>query len=887
MGIASGTRLGPYEIVAPLGAGGMGEVYRARDARLGREVAIKLLPASFSADADRLRRFEQEARAAGILNHPNITAVYDIGSYQNAPYVVQELLEGETLRSALAGGRLSPKKAVECALQIAHGLGAAHEKGIVHRDLKPENLFVTGDGRVKILDFGLAKLTQAEEKGGALSDLATAAAGTQAGVVLGTLGYMSPEQLKGQPADSRSDIFSFGAVFYEMLAGRRAFQKDTSAETITAILNEDPPEVQESGARISPALDRVVRHCLEKSSASRFQSARDLAFALDSLSTSSDPAGATASVGRATGRRSRAGERLAFVAAGALLAGVALLFLMPGRGRVAAPAPAVRFTIPPPGSATLQGMVALSPDGKRLAFVAATQESGALIWVRALDSLEARRLDGTQGAAFPFWSPDGRWLAFFAQGKLKKIEASGGTPQTLCDAPVPRGGSWSANGTILFAANAGGEIDRVPEAGGRPAALAHLVSRKAELYRWPSFLPDGLHFLYFELTGDLRERGIHLGSLDSADTSRLVAAEGGAAYAAPGHLLFRVGDRLMSQPFDANRLRVTSDASPVVEDVWWDSLTTLATAFSVSANGVLAYQTGGMASTSLLWYDRSGRQLGTAGPPGAYIEPTLSPDGRWLALTRGEPDSLRVNIWLIDLERGSLSRATSEEVLYAATPLWSPDGRSIVYGVYPTGGAYLKNPHAVEGGKLLFETPSYTPLDDWSRDGRFLIYEMIDWKTFHGNLGLRDLTTSQSRPILETKSNESGARLSPNGRWLAYFSDESGSEEVFIRSFPASIDRWQVSAGGGAQPRWRGDGKELFYVSPDGKIMSVEIRTEPKFLAQAPRALFSTRILPLIEARNNYDVTPDGQRFIVNSRRPEDAFLPITVVVNWRREVPK
>jgi Tol biopolymer transport system component len=886
MAISAGTRLGPYEIHSPLGAGGMGEVFRAKDPRLGRDVAVKVLPASFSADPDRLRRFEQEARAAGMLNHPNITAVYDIGSHEGAPYVVQELLEGETLRAALAGGRLSPKKAVDYALQIAHGLGAAHEKGIVHRDLKPENLFVAEDGRVKILDFGLAKLTQAEDKGSALSDLATAAAGTQAGVILGTLGYMSPEQLKGQAVDSRSDIFALGGVLYEMLTGRRAFQRDTAAETMTAILSDEPPEVSESGARIAPALDRVVRHCLEKSPASRFQSARDLAFALDSLSTSSDPAGATGSDGRATLRRFRVGERLAFAAAGAVLAGAALLLFLRGRGRVETPPPTIQFTIPPPKGAALEGMLALSPDGRRIAFVATTADGRDLIWIRALDALESRPLEGTSGAAYPFWSPDGRALAFFAQGKLKRIDAAGGSPQVLCDAPAPRGGSWGSAGTILFAPNVGGEIDRVSEKGGQPTAVPAMSFKDGYSGRWPAFLPDGRHFLYFFFGSDPNLNGIHVASLDAGKSVRLVPAEAGAVYAWSGFLLFPSGGRLMGQRFDPDRLRLSGEAFPIIDHLWWDSTATGAMAISVSETGLLACQTGGTSLSRLLSYDRSGRELGAIGPDGAYWEPAFSPDDRWLAVSRMDPEKLVSSVWTIDLERGMMARLSSQALL-STTPLWSPDGRRIAYSIFTTGEVFSRDVHGAEKEKLVFRLPSFEPLDDWSRDGRFLFYEAFDMQRFHFDVGVLDLSAGTTRPLLQAEFNQMGARLSPDGRWLAYESDETGEFEIFVRSFPESGERRQFSVGGGRQPRWRGDGKELFYVSPDRKITSVEVRPGPPLTAGKPRPLFQTRILAQVEARNHYDVTSDGQRFVVNSRRPEDALLPITVVVNWRRGVEK
>ena len=550
-------------------------------------------------------------------------------------------------------------------------------------------------------------------------------------------------------------------------------------------------------------------------------------------------------------------------------------------GSAVSPLPAIQFTIVPPKDMSFQGMLALSPDGKRLAFVAGRAYGQDVLFVRPLDSVDARPLEGTEGVSFPFWSPDGRTIAFFAQGKLKKIDASGGAIQTLCDAPGPRGGTWGATGTILFSANVGGEIDRVSEAGGKPVALAHLKPRGTEWLRWPVFLPDGHHFLYFALTGDAERRGVQVGSIDSPETTRLAVADSGAAYAAPGYLLFRVGNRLMRQPFDASRVRVSGEPSPVVEGVWWDSLTTLATAFSVSGNGVLAYQTGGLSSTRLVWFDRAGRELGAAGPAGAYTEPVLSPDGKWVAMTRGEPESGRMGVWMLDSERGSLAPVSPSDAFAAMTALWSPDGRSIAYATVPSEGAYVRDAHGGGIQKLLFQTAFFAPLSDWSRDGRFILYDEVDWKTSRSNLDMRDLPSGKSQRVSDATYELGSARLSPDGRWLAYGSAESGTLEIMVHDFPAAGERRQVSVGGGTQAAWRGDGKELYYVSPDGKIMAVDIRTERGFEAGAPRALFPTRILPLVEARNNYDVTRDGQRFLVNSRRPEDASLPITVIAPW------
>ncbi len=887
MSLAAGTKLGPYEILSPLGAGGMGEVYRARDARLKREVAVKVLPESVAADPDRLSRFEREAQAVAALSHPNILSIFDFGKEGSVAYAVTELLDGETLRDRMEEGPLEVRRTVEYAVQIAKGLAAAHEKGIVHRDLKPENVFVTRDGGLKILDFGLAKETSAAPgTGDSLLPTEAARALTEPGTILGTIQYMAPEQIRGLPVDHRADLFAFGAVLYEMLSGRRAFRRNTPADTAAAVLSQEPPEMSGPGRTVSPALQRLVRRCLEKRPEERFQSARDVAFGLEILSPSSGPWSEPRGEGEARkplGSRRR--ERLAWSVALVLLAALLGALLLPPLRKHGAVAPAarLRFTIPPPPGSTFAGMLALSPDGHRLAFVATTSDGRDLIWVRALDALESRPIDGTDGAAYPFWSPDSRSLAFFAQGKLRKIDASGGSLQTLCDASSPRGGSWGSRGSIVFSVNTGGEIRRVPENGGESTVLPLLVSQGRESYRWPSFLPDGRHFLYLLFGGDPKSTGIYAASLDSKQTVRLVSTDGESVSAKPGFLLYRSGIRLMSRRFDPDRLALKGEAFPVLDGVRWDSIATGATAFSVSDTGLLACQTGGAMVSRLLWYDRSGREVGAIGPDGAYWEPTLSPDDRWLAVPRFDPEKFEGNIWTIDLERGSLARLSSQAA-FAATPLWSPDGRRIVYSSYASAEVFIRDARGAENERILFRQPAFTPLDDWSRDGRLLFYEAFDFRRFHFDVWVRDLRTGTSRPLLQAAHDQMGARLSPDGRWLAYESDESGAFEIFVRSFPEAGERRQVSKGGGQQPRWRGDGKELFYVSPDRKLMSVEIRPGTTLDAGAPKALFQTRILPQVEARNHYDVTSDGQRFVVNSRRPEDASLPITVLSGWMPE---
>jgi eukaryotic-like serine/threonine-protein kinase len=876
--IASGTRLGPYAISTSIGAGGMGEVYRATDTRLDRTVAIKVLPEHVATDPELKHRFEREAKTLAALSHPHICPIHDVGSQNGIDFLVMEYLEGETLEQRLKKGALPLDQALQIGIQIANALAAAHRAGIIHRDLKPGNIMLTKSG-AKLLDFGLAK-TGAPAVADSLSMLPTTPPNlTSQGAILGTFQYMAPEQLEGQEADARTDIFAFGTVLYEMATGKKAFWGDSRASLISSIMATEPLPVSSLAPMAPPALDRVVRRSLAKDPDRRWQSARDVALELDEISR----APVTATV---AGPRPRRREFAGWIVAASLFLALLLALFAPWQRSPPTPGAPVRFTVSPPRDTALQGMLALSPDGRRLAFVATTADGRDLLWTRALDSLESRALEGTDGANYPFWSPDGRFLAFFAGGKLKKIEATGGSPQTLCDAAAPRGGSWGSAGTIVFAANAGGQIERVAEAGGQATPLAHLTSKRdGDFYfRWPSFLPDGNRFLYFTFAADTGRAGLSVASLDSPDTTWITPSDSGAAYVSSGFLFYRVGDRLMSQAFDAGELRVTGDPVPFVEDVWWDGFSTLATAFSTSSAGIVAYQTGGLSSTRLLWHDRSGKEVGSVGPPGAYFEPALSPDGRSLVVSRGEPG--RNGLWTIDLERGSLSRLSVGST-YPATPLWSPDGRRIVYAVYPSGEVYVRDAQGAEKEKLLYKAAAFTPLDDWSRDGRFLLYDAIDWRTFRFDVGVRDLEKETDRLVLSATFNELGARLSPDGRWLAYHADESGRPEVFVRSFPEAGFRRQISSGGGTQPRWRGDGRELFYVSEDRKVMSVEVRAGAELEIGTPRPLFQTRILPIVEARNHYDVSADGQRFLVNSRRPEDAMLPINVVVGWSPEKPK
>jgi eukaryotic-like serine/threonine-protein kinase len=898
MAIAAGTRLNHYEIIAPLGAGGMGEVYRARDSRLGREVAVKLLPAAFANDAERLRRFEQEARATSSLNHPNILTVYDIGTAASedggAPYIVAELLEGAELRALLKGGALPARKAVDYARQVAEGLAAAHEKGVVHRDLKPENLFVTTDDRVKILDFGLARVKPPRGQVKVDSEAATEKPLTSPGAVMGTVGYMSPEQVRGQEADHRTDIFAFGVVLYEMLSGRRAFTGESAVEVMNAILKEEPPELGETSRQVNPQLEKIVRRCLEKRPERRFQTASDLGFALEALSSPSTArletaAALPAATERAGKARLFGNARLAWLAAaGLLLVSLLSLPLAVKYLRQSPPvAPvAARFTIAAPEKATAIAGPELSPDGRNLVF-AVVVEGRRSLWLRPLGSLTAQPLSGTEGVfGSPIWSPDSRSLGFFAGRELRKLDLAGGAPQTLCKMPADIGtlvsGTWNRDGVILFSDFTG--IYRVPATGGEPTLV--LRSDQPFLYRWPVFLPDGRHFLVRRS----RTQGAaetHLVALDRQETTRLLAADSQARYA-NGHLLFVRAGVLLAAPFDADSLRLTGEPFVVADKVRVVGNPSRGF-FSVSDNGSLVYDPNALTDNQrLTWMDRAGKPLGTVGPTGEYEAPRLAPDGKRVAVARREPQSQNWDIHVIDLARGTSSRLTfdPDDDRY---PVWSPDGRHIAWRANRDRAfqIYQKLASGVGPEELLLKADVAITPGSWSADGRFLLYSRLDPTTREDLWALPLAGDRQPSPFLQTPFSENNGRFSPDGRWIAYTSDDQGRPEVYVQTFPASGGKWQISTNGGLQPWWRGDGKELYYLSSDGKLMAVEVKPGGSFEAGAPRALFDLAPVRAIGGATSYAVTAAGDRFLFVTAREEAASLQFTVVVNWAAEAKR
>jgi len=885
-----------YRIAGLLGKGGMGEVYRAKDTRLNREVAIKALPRSLANDAERLRRFEQEARATSALNHPHILTVFDINSHEGSPYIVAELLEGEELRAQLNEGALPHRQALDYAQQIASGLAAAHEKGITHRDLKPENLFVTADGRVKILDFGLAKLKPAKLAAGAVSEASTRKAITGPGMMMGTVGYMSPEQVQGQEADHRSDIFAFGLILYEMLTGRQAFLRETMAETMTAILKEEPEEVTAINHKASPQLEQIVRRCLQKKPERRFQSTSDLGFALETLTTPSgsrlETAAALPAMARPIGETRLVGNaRLWMAIAGflflALLA--ALPFVIAYLRRAPASAEVTRFSLSPPEGWSFGNNV-ISPDGRRVAFIGLAQGK-RLLWVRSLETLTAQSLPGTEGVQTPFWSPDSRSLGFFSEGKLKKIDLSGGLPQSLYDTVATDGGTWSREGVIIFGSDGG--LFRIPANGGEASVLTTTDQARHEAsHQWPCFLPDGQHFVFCVDSPQAENRGIFLGSLNEGRLQRLTLDFSTVAYAAStagGYLLFVRGGALMAQPFDADKLSLTGEPVRVAEQVRYN-LTNGYGFFSVSENGVLAYELEvSTPNSQLVWVDRTGKPLGIAASPGIYNRFRLAPDERRMVLDLTDSQTGRTDLYIRDLQQGKASRFTFDPA-NNTFPIWSPDGSRIVWHSNRGTGFsfYQKSASGMGQDELLLPSEALIYPCDWSTDGRFIVYTLFDHKTGWDVWALPLEGERNPFPLLQSPSFEGGPRLSPDGHWLAYYTNETGRYEVYVTTFPSPGAKWQISTAGGAQPQWRRDGRELYYVSADGKLMAVTVKGGASFEAGVPQALCEMR-MPYTALNNAtfYNAAGDGQRFLINTPLGGTTAAPLTVVVNWMAELKR
>jgi eukaryotic-like serine/threonine-protein kinase len=896
---AAGSRLGPYQVIAPLGAGGMGEVYRARDTRLGREVAVKVLPAELSADSNRLRRFEQEARSASALNHPNIVTLHDIGFEGSVSYIAMELVDGKTLRELLLAGSLPIKKLLQIAPQVADGLAKAHEAGIVHRDLKPENVMVTGDGRVKILDFGLAKVTQPDSDSGGSESL-TVTRGTEPGIVMGTVGYMSPEQASGHAVDYRSDQFSFGSVLYEMATAKRAFEGKTKPEILAAIIRDEPEPIGSLNPRVPPPVRWIIERCLSKDSRQRYASTEDLARELATVRDHLSETSLSSEVALPETRRRllRTRKLLGWTIAGALLlAGAVLLSRRPA----AAPANRIYASLlPPPGLEfdTQSAPPAISPDGRSVVF-----RAGDSLWIRSFADREWQKLPGTENGAWPFWSPDSQSIGFItADFKLKRVRVGGTTSQMIVEAPGFRGASWNADDTIIFG-KLNGPLQRVPAGGGEATALTKLdPARGEDDHRFPYFLPDGRRFLYLVRT---EKAGMNLasGSLDSKETKILGKASSTVAFAPPGYLLsVRADNALVAQPFDARTLALSGSPVSIAEDVVFTGALPAA-AFSVSWNGVLVYQSGRwFYPLKCTWLDRSGRQLETFGPTGNGLAPALSPDGTKLVSRIADAESSVYRLWLYEFDRGTNTRLTFD-LQNDDCPVWSPDGGQVAFG-RPIDGLtqiYVKSTDGSGPEKRLLTSEFIQIPVDWSPDGAFLLYvgsKPKQWDEEKGELWALPMT-GERKPFPVAQNvflTGRSATFSPDGHFVAYTSDESGRFELYVQAFPRATGRWQISKDSGSSPRWRRDGKELFYVSGKNALMSVETRADPTFVASTPRVLFQRKeydgYMAARRAKSQipdvgFDVNHDGTRFLEVVPDSEVPKPSVNVVFNWLTFKPK
>ncbi|HEY6065313.1 MAG TPA: protein kinase [Thermoanaerobaculia bacterium] len=892
MTLTAGTRLGPYELVAPIGAGGMGEVYRAKDTRLDRTVAVKVLPAHLSSSPDSRQRFEREAKTISQLSHPHICALYDVGHQDGVEYLVMEYLEGETLADRILKGPLEFEQVLERGIEIADALEKAHRQGIIHRDLKPGNVMLTKAG-VKLLDFGLAKVvtsrrsldaTGREQEAAAqhpmagrnLTTIPTAIGNlTAEGTILGTFQYMAPEQLEGKDADARTDIFAFGCVLYEMATGRKAFTGASQASLISAIMGSQPPPISAVAPTMPRAFDRVVRTCLAKDPDDRWQSAADAARQLE---WTAEDGGTSPSLEPIPARRVRSWLPW-LVAAAAVVAAVATPFLR----RAPKAESVVRFTLSAPPGQQLGPSAALSPDGRRIAFISNDPSGKATLWMRSLDGLALRSFPGTEAARYPFWSPDGRSIGFFSGQRLRRVEADGGTPQTICRSGLGFGGTWGPDGTILFSSAFGNGILAVSAAGGEPVpATAVVASRGDSAHLWPVFLPDGRHFVLIARNFDPEKSVIALATLGSTETRPLFHTESGPIWADPGYLLFARESTLLAQRFDPDKLRLVGEAMPVVERIRFFTPETGVLA-SASSNGTLLYGVWNH-QKRIVSVDRKGREIGTLGDIGDYEEVVLSPDGRRAAVTKRDgARGQNLDLWIVDAVTGVSSRFTSDRT-DEMSPSWLPDGDRVNY-ITEHAGFYDFSERAVSGGpeRAVFQSKYDKTYPEVSPDGKFLAFCSSETGGFNDLAWLP--LTGESRTVTVDKTaefDETFIAFSPDSRWLAYQSDESGQTEVYVRRFPDGPGQ-RVSSSGGGMPVWRRDGKELFFVSRDGMLMAVAVNgAGPRMETGSPQPLFEIRLNDtILPFRRKYDVYPDGERFLVIRRAAESDPDTIAIALNW------
>ena len=864
MALSSGNRLGPYEILAAIGAGGMGEVYRARDSKLGRDVALKVLPDAFARDAERMARFQREAKVLASLNHPYIASIYGLEDSGSTHALVMELVEGPTLADRIRSGPIPIDEALRIARQICDAMEYAHERGIVHRDLKPANVKVTNDDAVKVLDFGLAKAIEGDAASTDMANSPTLSRmATQAGVLLGTAAYMSPEQAKGKAVDRRADIWAFGCVLYEMLTGKVVFRGETVTDTLAAVIKEEPDWSQLPAT--TPIQVRVLlQRCLQKDLKQRLQAIGEARISLDGVLSGAPLDSSPVSLSAVAARR----ERLAWVVAlvMTLLAVTASIVALVWRSTSRPPAsPEVRLQIVTPTSSG--GEVLLSPDGRQIAY---GSTSGPGLWLRPLDSEVAKLLADTAGGAW-FWSPDSQSIGFFASQKLKRIDVASGTVRTLADAPTPRGGTWNADGTILFAPGGNGPLYRVASAGGAPEPVTRLAAQDAG-HRDPEFLADGHHFIFWVL-GPPGVRGEYIGSLDATDVHRLFDADGPASWAPPDQVLFVREGVLYAQRVDLNRFALTGDPLPIASDL--SAVPTGRKPASASMTGIIAYYPAARVRRQLVWRDRSGRQVGTIGDPLVdYDSARLSPDGRFVAIDRfvsGEP-----NIWLMDTARGTLDPFTSDG---ASNFAWSPDSRRIAFCSDTKGvlNIYWRDVGSASPAELLLESSEAKNVSDWSPDGKYILFATQSPVTAR-DLWALPVQGPEHKPfaVVQGPAEETAGIFSPDSKWIAYTSDESGRNEIYVRPFPGPGRAWPISTNGGQRPFWRRDGKEIFYVTA-GSLMAVTVRlrSDGTIDAGTPTSLFTEGAGEVLRGPS------DGQRFLSVVALDDKATPPITVIVNW------
>jgi eukaryotic-like serine/threonine-protein kinase len=893
MALTSGTKLGPYEIQSPLGAGGMGEVYRARDTRLDRTVAVKILPTHLSNNPEAKQRFEREARAISSLNHPNICTLHDVGHQDGIDFLVMEYLEGETLADRLAQGPLPPEQVLRYGIEICEGLERAHKSGVVHRDLKPGNVILTKT-RAKLMDFGLAKAMTVENppSSGLTATLMSPAGDhplTAQGTVVGTFQYMSPEQVEGKEADARGDIFALGAVLYEMATGKRAFTGKSQASIVAAILASDPQPISVIQPMAPPALDRVVKNCLAKDPDDRFQSVHDLKLQLKWIAEGGSRAGVP-SPGMAR-RRSR--ERLGWIAALSLVGiSAALMWLWL---RQPASNHAIQSYLPAPENSTFAlsdddtaGPVVISPNGTYIAFVAMEKDGTKRLWTRTLSESLAKPLPGSEGGTYPFWSPDEKWVGFFADGKLKKAPVNGGPALVLADGARARGGSWGENGMIVFAPTTQSGLFEVAATGGTVKPVTKLELGVHTTHRWPVWLPGSERFLYLATSHEnpvaSDRNGIYVATPDGKENRFLMPADANVVVA-PNYLLSVQNGTLVAQAFNVRRAELQGDPFPVAESVIRNGGTWRG-AFDASKNGILVFQAGSSAfGSQLLWLTRDGKSPARFGETSAFGEMRMSPDGQKLVIAVGDPTQ---KLWIYDIARGVRTRFTFEGTA-DNTPVWSPDGKRIAFTQRHVGALdiYVKDASGSGKEELLFSDKDDKALSDWSPDGRYLLYTSAPTAQA-ASIYYLPLSDDRKPQVFVQGAGPGliyGGVFSPDGKWVAYTSRESGRSEVYLTSFPQASGKWQVSTSGGSQPRWRHDGKAMVYMGIDRTLIEVPVTVHGDLVEfGAVRPYVKTNAIAL-RWGGVYDMARDG-RVLVNSTLGEDT-RTITMIVNWAAALKK